>query len=269
MEVRGDNIIVSVENLTYSYGKFKAIDNISFKLSEGEVLVVLGPNGAGKTTLLKCLLKILSPWGTIYIDGKNINDMSRRELAKLIGYVPQIHNTIFAYRVIDFVIMGRAPHHSLFSMPSRKEYEKAYHLLKTLNIEDLADRTIAEISGGQLQLVVVARALMQEAKILLLDEPTAHLDISNKLKVLSTIRELVKKGIVKAAIMSMHDPLLASLYGDKIVLLKNGRMLGYGPPSEVLTNNNLHNLYGVEFMRMKHKGQLLIVPKHFEPYGSR
>ena len=262
MAVKRDKIIITVKDLSYSYDGVKALDKVSFEAGEGEILTILGPNGAGKTTLLKCILKILKPHGAIYIDGENINKMSNRELAKRVGYVPQTHSSIFAYRIIDYVIMGRAPYHSLFSMPSRKEYEKALHLLELLGIKDLTDRTIAEISGGQFQLVLIARALMQEAKILLLDEPIAHLDTSNKLRVLSIIKKLVKEGIIKTVIMSLHDPLLAALYSDKIILLKNGRLIAYGSPDEVLTQENLLSLYGIEFDRIYYNGRLLIIPRN-------
>ncbi len=261
MEVKRDKIIIMVKDLSYSYDGVKALDKVSFEAREGEILTILGSNGAGKTTLLKCLLRILKPYGAIYIDGKNINNISNKELATLVGYVPQTHSSIFAYRIIDYVLMGRAPYHSMFSMPSKKEYEKALHLLEMLGIKELADRTIAEISGGQFQLVLIARALMQEAKILLLDEPTAHLDTSNKLKVLSIIKKLVRNGVIKAVIMTLHDPLLAALYSDKIILLRDGKLLAYGSPDEVLTHENLLLLYGIEFDRIQYNGRLLIVPR--------
>ncbi len=256
------DIILRVENLNYSYdGVHKVLEDVSFTILRGEVTTILGPNGAGKTTILKCILRALKPRGAIYIDGKEVNKITSRELAKIIGYVPHRHHSVFAYKVIDFVLMGRAPHHSMFSLPSRKEYERALEILEELGIKDLADRTIAEVSGGQLQLVLIARALVQEAKILLLDEPTAHLDIANELKVLNIIKSLVKKRKIEAAIMTLHDPLMASLFSDKIVLLNKGKVIAYGSPSTVLTPRNLNMVYGVEFETIVKDEHTIVLPK--------
>jgi len=262
MEIGKENSIIRAVNISYSYDSdVKALENISFNVLRGEVVTILGPNGAGKTTLLKCLLKILKPHGAIYIDGKEIQKISNKELARKIGYVPQRHHSIFAYRVIDFVLMGRAPHHTMFSLPSKSEYEKVVEILKILGISDLAHRTIAEVSGGQLQLILIARALIQEAKILLLDEPTAHLDIANELKVLSIVRSLVKKNIVEAAIMTLHDPIMAALFSDKIILLSNGVVLAYGKPEQVLATENLYKAYGIEFDVLRRNNNILVIPK--------
>ena len=262
MEIKKENPIIKVKDLSYAYdGKIIALKGISFTISKGEVVSILGPNGAGNTTLLKCLLKILKPRGAIYINGKELWRITSKELAKSIGYVPQRHHSIFAYKVIDFVLMGRAPHHNIFSLPSKDEYEKAFKILEILGIKDLADRTIAEVSGGQLQLILIARALIQEAKILLLDEPTAHLDIANELKVLSIVRNLVKKKMVDTAIMALHDPIMATLFSDKIVLMDKGIMVAQGRPEQVLTPENLYKVYGIEFDIIRRGNGIFVVPK--------
>ncbi len=262
MEVRHRNIVMEAVNIEFTYdGNERVLEKVSFSVRKGDVITVLGPNGAGKTTLLKCILRVLKPYGAIYINGKSLRDVSTRDLAKLVGYVPQTHHSIFAYKVIDFVLMGRAPHHSMFSLPSSKEHEKAANVLRTLGVSHLANKTIAELSGGQMQLVLIARAIIQDAKILLLDEPTAHLDITNELKVLQIVRDLVRRGIIDATIMTLHDPMLAALFSTKILLLCNGRVVGYGPPEKVLTENNLREVYNIEFEIMRVNQRILVVPK--------
>lgn len=252
--------VIKVEGLTYSYGPLKALRGVSFEVREGEVVSIVGPNGSGKTTLLKCVMRILKPSGTIYLDGKRLSELGMRDVAKLAGYVPQEHHPVFTYRVIDFVLLGRAPHHSMFSAPSRKEVELCMKVLKSLGIEHLAERPYTSLSGGQAQLVLIARALAQGAKILLLDEPTAHLDYSNQFKVLKVIRELTHSGRVKASIMTLHDPNQAMLFSDKAVLLKDGEVVAVGKPEDVLTPERLRDVYGIEFTALRHKGISIIIP---------
>ncbi len=254
--------VIKSVRLNYTYGGgVEALKDVSIVVGEGKVVAILGPNGAGKTTLLKCLLNILKPKGAVYIYGRDISKLGGRELAKLLGYVPQTYGTVFAYRVLDFVVMGRAPHHSIFSLPSEGEYRRALEVLDMLGIKDLAWRTIAEVSGGQLQLVMIARALIQDAKVLLLDEPTAHLDISNRLRVMRVIKDLVRRGIVDSVVVAMHDPLIAGLFSDEVVLMSRGEVVAYGEPKEVLTPGNLRRVYGIEFVVINYFGKPLVVPK--------
>ncbi len=254
--------VIKSVGLTYSYGGgVEVLTDVNLTVKSGEVVSVLGPNGAGKTTLLKCLLKILRPRGAIYIYGRDLSKLKQGDLAKLAGYVPQLHRSVFAYRVLDFVVMGRAPHHGMFSLPSREEYRRAAKVLEMLGIGELAERTIAEVSGGQLQLIMIARALIQDAKILLLDEPTAHLDVSNKLKVLTIVKDLVRKGIVDAAVVTTHDPMMAGLFSDKVVLMSRGRVVAYGEPKQVLTPENLRGVYGIEFEVIDYRGRPLVIPR--------
>lgn len=260
MEMR---CVLRVEGLSYTYSRdLVALRDVEFEVYSGEVVTVLGPNGAGKTTLLKCILRLLKPRGVVYIDGKRRwDELSSRELAKYFGYVPQTHHSVFAYRVLDFILMGRAPHHTMFSLPSRRDYEKVHEVAKLLGIEDLLERSITELSGGQMQLVLIARALVQEAKVLLLDEPTAHLDIVNSVRVLSVVRRLVKSGRVDAAIMAMHDPVLAASFSDKVLLMSRGRVVAYGSPQDVLRPEVLREVYGVDFVRFEHCGFVVVVPR--------
>ena len=255
------NPIIEVKGLSFSYnGGEKVLDNVSFELHRGEILGVLGPNGAGKTTLLKILLGILRGKGTVRILGMNVSSIPPKRLAKIIGYVPQEHHIVFPYRVIDYVLMGRAPHHGMFSVPSRKDYDKAYRVLEDLGLGSLADKTITEISGGQLQLVLIARTLVQEARILLMDEPVSHLDISNAVKTMSLIRKLVEEERILGAMVTLHDPLMASLYCDKILLLNKGRVETYGSPREALNPKRLSQVYGVDFDIIKYNNRYILVP---------
>lgn len=253
--------IIEVKNLGFSYnGSEKVLDNISFELHKGEVLGVLGPNGAGKTTLLKILLGILRGTGTVKVLGKDVASIPPKRLAKIIGYVPQEHHIVFSYRVIDYVLMGRAPHYGMFSIPSRKDYEKAYRVLDDLGLSSLANKTITEISGGQFQLVLIARSLVQETKILLMDEPVSHLDISNAVKTMGLVKKLVREKKILGAIMTLHDPLMASLYCDKILLLNKGRIEAYGSPREAFIPDKLSRVYGVDFDIIRHNGRYILVP---------
>ncbi len=255
------NPIIEVEGLSFSYnGGEKVLDNVSFELHKGEILGVLGPNGAGKTTLLKILLGILRGTGTVKVLGTDISSIPPKRLAKIIGYVPQEHHIVFPYKVIDYVLMGRAPHHGMFSLPSRKDYDKAYRVLDDLGLGSLADKAITEISGGQFQLVLIARTLVQEARILLMDEPVSHLDISNAVKTMSLIRKLVEEERILGAMVTLHDPLMASLYCDKILLLNKGRVETYGSPREALNPERLSQVYGVDFDIIKYNNRYILVP---------
>ncbi len=254
--------VIEVKQLSYTYDTgVTAVKDVSFSVGAGEVVVLLGPNGAGKTTLLKCVLGLLKPSsGDVLVYGRSIRELSRRTLARLMGYVPQSHASMFSYRVLDFVMMGRAPHHGMLTVPSSREREKALEALRFLGIQELANRTISEVSGGQMQLVLIARALVQEAKILVLDEPIAHLDVSNQVRVLCIIRELVRKGLVDAVLTSMHNPTLASMFGDKIVVLNNGKLVAWGPPKNVLSREVLESVYGIVFEVFEREGKLIVLP---------
>ncbi len=253
--------IVRVDNLTFRYVQGEVVlRNVSLTLGKHEILGILGPNGAGKTTLLKILVGILKGEGTVRLMGIGISRLSSREVAKIVGYMPQEHSIVFPYRVIDYVLMGRAPHYSLFSMPSRKDYGKVMQVLRELGLETLASKTVAEISGGQLQLVLIARALVQEAKILVLDEPISHLDVRNAMKVLRVIRKLVRSGTALGVILSLHDPFLASMFCDKVIILDQGRVVAHGKPEESLSPDILESVYGVKFDVITHNGRKLVIP---------
>lgn len=235
---------LSVNDVSFQYNSTLSLDKVSLKLYESETLGIIGPNGSGKTTLLKCINKILKPkGGSIFLNGNNVHKMSRMEIAKHIGYVPQSSTSAQALTVFEVVLMGRRPHIGWQS--SDKDIEKAWEVLGLLKIESLAMRSFNELSGGEQQRVIIARSLAQEAKILLLDEPTSNLDIRHQLEVMELSRELVDKQKL-TVVVAIHDLNLASRYCDKIVMMKTGQIVAAGKPTDVLTPENIKSVYGVE-----------------------
>jgi ABC-type cobalamin/Fe3+-siderophores transport system ATPase subunit len=217
---------------------------VSLTVRNGEVLSVLGPNGAGKTTLLKCLGGMLVPtYGDITLHNKPLGSFSRRAIAREIAVVPQGEWPLFPFTVRNIVVMGRAPFLPFFSVPSGQDENIACAALDTVGIGHLADRECTAISGGEWQLVLIARALAQQPKILLLDEPTAHLDLGNQLKVLHVIHLLAKSGL--AVIITTHAPDQALLLDGTAALMNKGRIIAQGRPADILTPDLICETYGV------------------------
>lgn len=239
-------VILDVRNAAFSYGEGHCIfEDISFSLEEGGVLSILGPNGTGKSTLMKCLNAIFRlDVGSVSLQGREITSMKRADVASAIGYVPQAHQIVFPFSVREFVLMGRAPHLGPFSAPGRHDEEIADRAMETVGIGHLADRAVSEISGGEHQLVMVARALTQEPAILLLDEPTSHLDFGNQIRILTLIEKLSRSGI--AVIQSTHFPDHGFLLSGTSAILQGGSFIAHGPTDEVITPENLKRAYGVE-----------------------
>jgi iron complex transport system ATP-binding protein len=236
---------LKVDNLAFGYRGRPVGSDVSFALESGEVLCLLGPNGAGKTTLFKTILRLLVPLGgTIMIDAEAIERWSRRKLARAFGYVPQAQLGLFPFTVRDVVLMGRTAHIDLFATPSVQDQEVAEQMLDLLGIAHLAEHPYTEVSGGERQITLVARALAQEPKILVMDEPTASLDFGNQVRVLSEIKTLASRGI--AVILSTHDPDQAFLCAHRVAILNNGRLAHLGPPQEVITSENLRAIYRVD-----------------------
>ncbi len=237
--------ILEAAKLDIGYRKTKIGRDIDLDIREGEVLCLLGPNGGGKTTLMKTLLSLLPALGgSIKLQGRDITRYSRAELAKIVGYVPQAGTNFFPFNVIDVVLMGRVAHIGLFASPGKKDVVAAEAALALLGMGHLRDRIYTEISGGERQLVLIARALAQEPRLLVMDEPTASLDFGNQLRVLDQITALAKRGM--AVVLSTHDPDHVFLCGDRAALLRDGRLVALGPPVEVVTEQALAALYGVE-----------------------
>lgn len=247
-----------VRDVEFSYASIPVIKDICLEVAESEILGIVGPNGAGKSTLIRCIDRILAPQkGTVLLDGKDIKKLTRMEIARKMGYVPQSASQIFSTTVFDTVLMGRRPHLSWRS--NEKDIEKVLEVLQMLKIEDLAMRDINELSGGQKQKVFIARALAQEPDVLLLDEPTSNLDIKHQLEVMEIIKNIVRdKGI--SAVIAIHDLNLAARYSDRIVMMDNGRIFAAGNPSSVLTQDNIKLVYGVEVIVSNHNGTPYIIP---------
>jgi len=236
---------MKIIDLHFSYSNKEVIRGVSFNVEEGEIFCILGPNGCGKTTLLKCLCGILKPSkGSILLDGKEANSMSREEYAKIVGYLPQEHRSVFPYKTLDFVVMGRAPHLGIFSTPSDKDYKIGEEALREVGAYHLKDRPYIELSGGEKQLVLIARALAQQPKILLLDEPTSHLDLKNQAIILKTLSNLARRGLI--IIMTTHFPTHAFLYSSRVGLMIDGTFIDVGDPDQVITERNLRKAYHVD-----------------------
>jgi len=252
---------IVIDNLSFGYYDSEIFKNFSLKIEEGEILTILGPNGSGKTTLLKLIQKIILPkGGDIIISGKNINKINSKDLSKSISFVPQIHKQTFPYKVIDFVLMGRNPYISDYSIPKEEDVEIAKKVLKEMDLYYLKDRPYTDISGGELRLVLIARGIVQDTEILLLDEPTAYLDFKNQLIVLETIKKLKEKNKL-TIIMTMHNPNDAYKYSDKILLIKKGEIVSYGKPEYVISHENLKKVYSIDVEIVKYNGETIIYPK--------
>lgn len=253
--------IVRISSLSFSYGLEFGLKDISLCVNSGEVVTLLGPNGSGKTTLLKCINSLLPPKeGCVFIDGKDVLKYSRNELAKVAGYVPQAHIPSFPFTVLDVVLMGRVSHLEIFQQPSKSDQEKAEVALQTVGLSGMKDRIYTQISGGERQLALVARALAQEPKILILDEPTAHLDFKNQITTLYVIRKLAKEKNI-AVIMSLHEPNHALLFSDNVALMRNGTVAAYGKADKVITKENIKQTYCIDVDTILHNGMNFIIPK--------
>ncbi|AKB83612.1 Iron(III) ABC transporter, ATP-binding protein [Methanosarcina barkeri 3] len=237
-------LMLEVKSLAFSYGNRPVFENVSFSLKKGEIMCILGPNGAGKSTLIKCIAGILKPDnGSIYIQGEDTVSLGVRGIARNIGYVPQQNEVVFPFTVLDFVVMGRAPHLSMFASPGTEDIKLAKESLAMVGISGLAERPVAKLSGGQSQMVLIARALVQKPALLLLDEPTSHLDFGNQILVLETVQKLASLGM--SIVMNTHMPDHAFLLGDRAAALSGGRLVAAGKVETVVTSKMMSSVYGV------------------------
>ncbi len=237
--------MLEVRNVSCTYGKKQVVHNLSFNVEAGEFVCVLGPNGSGKTTLLKSILGLISPSsGFILLGGENIHNMSAAELAKNMGYIPQAHTPPFPFKVLDVVLMGRTAHLSRLGMPGEEDEKIALASLDELNIGYLKDKKYTQISGGERQLVIIARALAQRPQILIMDEPTSSLDFGNQHTVLECMRHLARKGM--SIVMVTHNPDHALFCADKVVMIKNGHLIKTGSPDEAIVEETMQQIYETE-----------------------
>ena len=255
-------VTLTIDGVNCSYGSVDVLKDIGFAVESGQFLGILGPNGSGKTTLLKSISRVLKPKkGTILIDEKNIYDMKTVDVAKQLAVVPQSTPVTFDFTALEVVLMGRNPHMPRFKMESKKDLEIAKHSMEITRTWKFADRPVTELSGGETQRVIIARALAQEPNILLLDEPTTHLDIGNQLEIMDLIKHLceTRKLLIVAV---FHDFNLAARYCDSIILLKDGKIVAVGKSDETLTSENVKKVFGVDTIVKKHPvtGSLHVIP---------
>ncbi len=236
---------LEAQHLSYAYEPGQTVlHNVSLGLKPGEILYILGPNGCGKTTLLACLSGLIHPdIGKITLNGKCLDDYPSAERAKLMGMIPQMHTPVFAYTVMDMVMMGRAPHLGWLGSPSKEDKVIVEEALEMVGMLELRNRPYTEISGGERQLTLIARGLTQSAKILLMDEPTTHLDLSNQHRILEIVQQLSRQGL--SFIISSHAPNDALSYADDVLLLSGGWVMEYGSPGKTLTESLLSAVYGI------------------------
>lgn len=235
---------VQVQKLSFAYGTQQVLRDVSFSAQSGTLLGVLGANGVGKSTLFRCILGFLNGYtGSILLNGTDARTLSASAVSRMVAYIPQTHYPAFRYSVSDMVLMGTTHRIGSFSVPKEREHAACERALRKLGIYDLRDRCYTKLSGGEQQLVLIARALAQESRILLMDEPTSNLDFGNQTAVLECIRSLSQDGYT--VLFSTHNPQHALQYADTVLALQNGTVAAFGAAEQVLTPSLLQSLYGV------------------------
>jgi iron complex transport system ATP-binding protein len=257
--------VLEVKGLWFSYFKEPILKDISFSIEKGEFVSIVGPNGSGKTTLLKCISKILSfQKGSIKLFGQDIKVLNPRKIAKKIASVPQETHIIFSFSCLEVVLMGRSPHLGRFQMEGKEDLKVAQEAMRLTDTIDLSDRSIHSLSSGERQRVIIARALAQRPKILLLDEPTSHLDINHQQDIFDLLAKLNAEQEL-TIICVLHDLNLASLYSRRLILLRKGKIYADGQPKEVITSKNINEVYGAKVLLSENpKSQsphIMLVPK--------
>lgn len=252
--------LLSFHQVRFGYNRrtLPVLDGLDLSLKEGRITAILGPNGAGKTTLLYLALGWLKPWaGVIRLSGKPVDTFSRRALGQQIALIPQSEHIPFEYTVLEYVLLGRAPYLPPLGMPAQADVKIAYEALEKVGIANLFDHSILAISGGERQLVLAARALAQEPRLLLLDEPTSHLDLSNKYRLVKILKGLQECGTT--ILMTTHEPDLAIAVSDEAILMQRGSVLISGPTAEVATGENLSRIYHVPVKIIPVEGKKQVV----------
>ena len=252
--------MISVAGLSFSYNgaKRSVLHDLALEIPEGTITAILGPNGSGKTTLLRVLLGVLRPQqGRILMAGRLQNSYPRREMGKLVGLVPQDEHIPFDFSILEYVLLGRAPYLGTLATPGESDYQAALAALRTAGLSGMEARSLPNLSGGERLLVVVARALAQQPRILLMDVPTAHLDLSTKGRLLAIMRDLVNQGVT--LVLTTHDPNLAASVAGHAVLMRDGQVLAAGPPEVTLTAERLSATYAVPVQVFQVDGKRLIL----------
>lgn len=239
-------IELEMQNVALGYNHQPILHDINLKASPGELLGIIGPNGCGKSTLIKAFSRIINPLsGTILVSGKVISGIARRELARLVGVVPQIPLLPSTFSAFEIVLMGRNPHLGLFQSEGPRDWDLAQQAMEKTATQSLAGRRVNELSGGEIQCLLIARALVQETKAILLDEPTANLDIGRQVEILGLMKDLCRSNRL-AVLAALHDLNLAAQYCDRLILIHDGHIHAEGEPSQVITDANIKQVYGAE-----------------------
>lgn len=237
---------LALQDIALAYGDKVVLSHIDLRMTPGEMLGIVGPNGSGKSTLIKGVCRLITPnSGRILIDGRDIATINRSELARLVAVVPQNPLLPEAFTAFEMVLMGRTPHLGLFRYEGQRDLAIAWQAMEVTRTHSLADRRISELSGGERQRLIIARALAQEPELVLLDEPTAHLDINYQIETLDFVKELCRqRGLT--VIAALHDLNLAAQYCDRLAMLNGGRIYAEGSPRVVITTQNIKEVYGAE-----------------------
>jgi iron complex transport system ATP-binding protein len=235
---------LTIHNLSAGYRDTLVLHDITTSISSGEVVCLLGPNGSGKTTLFKTILGLLPLQGDISLDDRSLSSLSRLERARTLAYIPQLHVPPFPFTVLDVVLTGRTPFIGMFSSPSDADRRCAVQSLEALQIAHLVHRNYTELSGGQRQLVLIARALSQSPRFLVMDEPTSHLDYGNQMRTIRTIRQLARKDM--GIILTSHVPDHAFMCASRVLALLDGKLIADGAPKDVLTQSILKRMYTID-----------------------
>ena len=243
---------LEMQNVSLGYDRKLVLRDISLKIMPGEMVGLIGPNGCGKSTIIKALSYVIHPYsGKVFIDGKELARIPRKELARLVGVVPQMPLLPNTFTAFEVVLMGRNPHLGLFQYEGPKEMAIAWEAMAKTATHTLAERRINELSGGEIQGLLIARVLTQATKAILLDEPTANLDIGRQVEILDLIKRLCREDSL-AVLVALHDLNLAAQYCDRLLLLDKGQVCAEGAPGEVITEHNIREVYGAESCVYRH-----------------
>jgi iron complex transport system ATP-binding protein len=241
-----NDVDLRIKGVSFAYRSIDVLNDVSFEASSGEIIGILGKNGCGKTTLMKCIEANLKPHtGCITLDEKDVSSIPRRDLAKDMAIVAQSANLFFPFTVFETVMMGRYPNSEWFQNPTDEDMKYVYSAMQATGITDFAERSVSELSGGEKQRVLISRALVQDPKVLLLDEPTLHLDINHQFGLMELVKKLVKEQRILIVIVT-HDIALAARYCDRILLIEKGVIVGSGIASEVITVDNLKKVFDIQ-----------------------